>query len=194
MVTAWDAKETPIRIPSKKDESILWGYMKTGTGTVTRMWGRISSREFPTEQGQPDYFERVYKDVPFRLQEEVRLKAEREWRTIRAVRFIFFFIVVVPVLIEIVGLGVHWLGHILSAISISVGLYKVAKRIGWIKPSKRQREKAEEDLKKGHYFYHCERNPVGFNRLKAENFEREAIERTRKEAEALQNITHSKPL
>jgi hypothetical protein len=36
-----------------------------------------------------------------------------------------------------------------------------------------------------HYFYHCERNPEAFNRLKFENFERDAIERTRDEAEAI---------
>ena len=40
-----------------------------------------------------------------------------------------------------------------------------------------------------HYFYHCERNPEGFMRLKVENFEREAKERTLKEVEALRNKT-----
>jgi hypothetical protein len=39
----------------------------------------------------------------------------------------------------------------------------------------------------GQHFYHCERNPTGFIRPKIENFEREAIERTRKEAEVFQN-------
>jgi len=36
-------------------------------------------------------------------------------------------------------------------------------------------------------FYHCERNPEGFARLKVENFEREARERILKEAEVLRN-------
>jgi hypothetical protein len=40
-----------------------------------------------------------------------------------------------------------------------------------------------------HYFYHCERNPDGFARLKVENFEREAKERILKEVEALRNKT-----
>ena len=93
-------------------------------------------------------------------------------------------------LIEIIGLGVAWVGYVLSGISISTGLYKVAKHFGWIKPSKRRLEKDEESQKKEHYFYHCERNPAGFNRLKIENFQRDAIERTRKEAEMIQ--THAK--
>lgn len=36
-----------------------------------------------------------------------------------------------------------------------------------------------------HYFYHCEGNPEGFNRLKIENFEREAIRRTHDVADSL---------
>lgn len=191
MVTAWDVKEEAIRIPSKKGESILWGYVNAETGKVTRKWGNITSAESPTEQAGAVYLERVYKSVPFRLQEEVRLKAEREWQTtVLTANLIVLFIVVIPVLIEIVSLGVAWLGHILSGISITTGLYKMAKRTGWIRPSKRQQEKDEESLKKEHYFYHCERNMAGFNRLKIENFKREAIERTRKEAETIQ--THAK--
>jgi hypothetical protein len=41
-----------------------------------------------------------------------------------------------------------------------------------------------------HYYYHCETNPEAFNRLKIENFEREAIKRTHDEAQAiLNNVT-----
>ena len=56
---------------------------------------------------------------------------------------------------------------------------------GWLKPSQRDKQKAEKDLKMNHYFYHCERNPDAFNRLKIENWERETIERTRDEAETI---------
>ena len=132
------------------------------------------------------YLGRVYEGIPFRLQEEVRQKAQRDALiTGRVIRLFLFFVVVVPVLIEIISMGVDWLGYILSTISISLGIYKVAKEMGWLKPSRRAKEEAEKDLKMRHYFWHCERNPEAFNRLKIENFEREAIERTRKEAETL---------
>jgi len=36
-----------------------------------------------------------------------------------------------------------------------------------------------------HYHYHCQRNPEAFERLKAENFRREEIERTNAGAQAL---------
>jgi hypothetical protein len=36
-----------------------------------------------------------------------------------------------------------------------------------------------------HYFYHCERNPAGFARLKMENFEKDISEHTRREVDEL---------
>jgi hypothetical protein len=64
-------------------------------------------------------------------------------------------------------------------------LYKFAKVLGWIKPSKRQLEKDEEMRRMRHYFYHCERNPSAFTQLKIENFERDAIDDTNKELASL---------
>jgi hypothetical protein len=77
------------------------------------------------------YLGRVYEGVPFRLQEEVQQKAQREARiTGRIIRLFLFFVVVVPVLIEIISLGVDWLGYVLSGVSISIGIYKAAKH--WV--------------------------------------------------------------
>jgi hypothetical protein len=71
---------------------------------------------------------------------------------------------------------------------IAAGAYKVAKAAGWIKESKTQKEKADKQSKKDHYYYHCERNQEGFERLKSENFRREMEERTRKQAEELKQL------
>jgi len=57
-----------------------------------------------------------------------------------------------------------------------------------VKPSKRKQEEAEKKRKMAHYFYHCEKNPAAFGRLKIENFDREIKEKTRKEAESLRSI------
>lgn len=132
------------------------------------------------------YLEDVYKDVPYRFQEDVQRKVRHEARLRgRVLRAIIFLTVAVPVLIEIVALGVSWLGHLLAGISITAGLYKLGKAMGWFKPSKREEEKAEKERKKDHYVYHCERNPDAFSRLKCENFERDSIEQTRNESEMI---------
>jgi hypothetical protein len=186
MMSAFDAKEDLIPISDEFGGSHLMGYADSGTGQIVRRWGLFKDAELPRQQLTAEYLTRVYKGVPFRVKDEVRQNAERKARaTGRATRIIVFFIVVVPVLTEVVSLGVTWLGHLLSAISISAGAYKAAKAMGWLKPSKRQKQEAEKDLKMHHYFYHCERNPGAFAKLRNENFEREAVERTRKEEEAL---------
>jgi len=188
MVSAFDAKDSLIHFSEGPYESHLMGYIDPHTGGLVQRWGLFKNNELPIEQMDAEYLKRVYESVPFRLQEEVRYKAQRDARTTgRVIRLIVFLTVVVPVLIEVVSLGVTWLGHLLAGISISAGLYKIGKAMGWLKPTKRDKEKDEKEQKMGHYFYHCERNPEAFNRLKCENFEREAIEQTRKESEAIRN-------
>jgi hypothetical protein len=186
MTTAWDAKENAIKIPSKGGDSILWGCVNSQTGEVIQKWGIMKSCEDLSDKRTREDLARIYKGVPFRLQEEVRQKAQHEWRTTAMIANSFvLFIVVIPVLIEIIGLGVAWIGYTLSGISIVAGFFKIAQTVGWIRLSKRQQEKQEIERKKEHYFYHCERNLKGFNRLLTENIEKDALERTQKEAEKI---------
>lgn len=186
MVSAFDVKDDLINAHGVGGESHLMGYVHPQTGEVVRQWELLRNEDLPSEQLDAEYLARVYQGIPFRVQKEVREQALREARTTgRVIRLIVFFTVVVPVLIEVISVGVTWLKHILEAISILTGLYKAGKAMGWLKRSQRDEQKAEKELKMNHYFYHCERNPEAFNRLKVENFEREAIERTRDEAETI---------
>lgn len=192
MVSAFDLRESLIRVRGDSTESHLMGYRDSKTGQTVQRWGLFKDDELPSEQTNAEYLQSAYRDLGFREQEAVREAAQREARnTGRAARAIIFFVVAVPVLIEIISLGVSWLGYILSAISITIGLIKAAKAFGWIKPSERAKAKADEARKMRHYYYHCERNPEAFNRLKMQNFERELIERTRKEAQSLGIKTES---
>jgi hypothetical protein len=182
MVTAWDAKEDIVHDSSKDDESHLFGYVNQHNGQIVKYWRLPDGNELPSEQMNEKYFSLVYEGLPFRRQVDVRRKALHEAViTGRAIRLIVLLVVGVPLLIQIVSLGIEWIGYVLSGISISVGLYKLCKSMGWVKPSKREQMKAEKNLKMEHCFYHCEKNPDAFNRLKIENFERETIERTIKE-------------
>lgn len=186
MITAWDAKDDIVHVSSKDDESHLFGYVNQHTGQIVKLWKLPGSNELPKEQMKEEYFSLVYEGLPFRRQVDVQHKALREAVTTgRTIRFIVLLVVGVPLLIQVVALGMDWIGYVLSGISISVGLYKLCKVMGWVKPSKREILEAEKNNKMGHYYYHCEKNPDAFNQLKIENFEREAIERTHREAEAI---------
>lgn len=187
MVSSFDVRGSVIYFDGGSRKSHLTGYVDPKTGEIVQRWGIFKDDEFPSEQKEAGYLERAYRDVPFRLQDDVRRKVRREARIRgRVIRTIVFFYAGGALLFEIVALGVEWLGHTLAAISIATGLYKLAKAMGWLKPSERDQEEAEKERKMAHYYYHCERNPEGFNRLKIENFERDAIERTQKESEELQ--------
>lgn len=186
MVSAFDAKDSVIRFSDEPYESHLMGYIDPHTGGLVQKWGLLEEDEMPFEQKDVGYLEHVYQSVPFRIQENVREEARREARVRgRVIRVIVFFYVGSAVLIELVALGVNWLGHVLAAVSIATGSYKLGKAMGWLKPTKRDKEKSEKEQKMGHYYYHCERNPEAFNRLKCENFERDAIEQTRNESETI---------
>lgn len=188
-VSAYDAKDDLIQVATEFSQAHLAGYVDPQTGQIIQQWGFPKDDELPSDQMDARYLARVYEGVPFRLQETVRQNAMREARTMgRSIRMIVFLLAGVPLLIEIVSLGVTWVGHILAGISITAGLYKLAKMMGWLKLTQRAKEIAEKDLRMKHYFYHCERNPEGFNRLKIENFERDAIHQNHLEADQIRNL------
>ncbi len=58
--------------------------------------------------------------------------------------------------------------------AIIYSLYKIIRRFLKLKGYKTKHEKDEEQKmnKMRHYFYHCERNPEGFLRLKSENYKK----------------------
>ena len=186
MVTAWDVKEDMVQVSSNDDEMNLFGYVNQHTGQIVKFLGLANGSELPKDQMSENYFSLIYKELPYRRQADVKEKAIREAvNSGRVIRLIVFLVVGVPLLIQIVSLGVDWIGYVLSGISIIVGLYKLSKAMGWIRPSKREILEAEKKNKMGHYYYHCEKNSEAFNRLKFENFEREAVTRTQREAETI---------
>lgn len=186
MVTAWDAKDDMVHVSTEGNGSHLFGYVNQHTGQIVKFWRLPGSNELPVDQMSGKYFSLIYEGLPFRRQADVQKKARSEAVTTgRVIRLIVLLVVGVPLLIQIVSLGIDWIGYVLSGVSISVGLYKLCKAMGWIKPGKREILKAEKKNKMGHYYYHCEKNSEAFNRLKIENFEREAIARTHREADAI---------
>ena len=55
------------------------------------------------------------------------------------------------------------------------------------------KKKKERELEEAHWIYHCARNPAGFARLRAENFEREERERDEKKAQPKGGVNGSQP-
>lgn len=183
-VVGWDEKDDMIRVDG---ESSLMGFVSE-SGGIVKKWGTMENNEFPTDQITEEYRGAVYKSIPSTIIDTDARKVEvmREARSsYRGAMVIFTLIVVIPLLFEAVALGWSLLGNIAGAISFLVGLYKAAKRFGWIKKSQTEIDEEERQRKMRHYFYHCEKNPQGFARLVCETYDRENSEKNRREFERL---------
>ena len=107
--------------------------------------------------------------------DKMHRETRRKVKTIRIIVFIGW--IFVPLLILILGVTSAFVGWI----AFGFGLCKVAiegvKLFGnpdkWIPGHK---EKREREAKIRHYTYHCDRNPEGFIRLRAENFRKQIEE------------------
>jgi hypothetical protein len=195
MVSAFNAADDCLDVHDEPRKSDLVGYIDRATSKIVQRWGTLNDAEFPKEQSSPQYLSAAYPTVPFRLKEAVRRGADRNAiqlrRGLRLFRIAAVFLVAIPLAVNILSLGINWIGYALWSISVSVGLFKFAKALGWIKPSARQLAKDEEMRKMKHYYYHCEQNPIGFGRLRAENFERDAVQKTRQEFESLSSTARA---
>jgi hypothetical protein len=133
----------------------------------------------------------IFKGVPFRTDYEVKADANAEVIKIRSrnrlLKLIFFiWSVAIPAGIALTEyFGPQWLALIALLYSLWKAYRAGMKLLGYSKPTKKEQVQAEEDLKKAHYVYHCERNLPGFYRLRSENFAREAKARTAAEAKEI---------
>jgi hypothetical protein len=193
MAWACDAAENSILPNGDADDGLLVGWYAPGTTTLTYAWKVKGLPPFLNDTTNLPDWRTIYKEVPYRTDTEIKTEAHREWIKIRkrnlALKVILaIWLAVIPAAWAIIQyLGPEWLAIVVLLYSLWQA-YRAARKLFWrVEPTRSEKDKADKDLKMRHYFYHCERNPEGFARLKVENFEREAKEQTLKEAEALRN-------
>jgi hypothetical protein len=193
MAWAYDSAENSIRPNGDIDDGLLVGWYAPGTTIFTCAWKLEGLPPFLNDTTNLPDWRTIYKDIPVRTDTEVKVNANREMATQRKHAFILkiilaIWLAVIPATWAIIEyLGPEWLATAVLLFALWKA-FRAAKKMFWPgEPSKSEKEKAEKDLKMSHYFYHCELNPDGFNRLKLENFEQDARQKIRKEAEALKN-------
>ncbi len=184
MVSAFDDADNLIGVKEIRGCDHLIGVLEDEKPVYH--WELLKDEEFPWGPLHESYLLDIYTDVPYTSAEERREKILAQFR---AERKLFFVIamwgIVVPAAVGIIGLTNPILGVVIVIYAVGKATYHALKMLGYVKKSKADKQKDAEELRMRHHHYHCERNPEGFMRLKAENFEREAQERTRKEAEEI---------
>lgn len=96
----------------------------------------------------------------------------------RIIRFIAFTGWVILPLVVLLITEIEVISRIAFWTAVAKLAWETTKIYGnpkkWIPAYGRYRKRVEEEeARKNHYIYHCERNPQGFARLRAENFEKE---------------------
>jgi hypothetical protein len=198
MAWAYDAADNTIRPNGNADDGLIVGWYAPGTTTFTYAWRLEGLPSFLNDSTNSPDWRAIYKDIPFRTDAEVKANAKREMakrrKGVLLLKIILaIWLAVIPATWAIIEyLGPGWLAAAVLLYALWKA-FRAARNLFWPSaPSQSEKEKSEKELKMNHYFYHCELNPEGFNRLKSENFERDARERIRKEAEALKNKNQNK--
>jgi hypothetical protein len=188
MISAGDATDSLVKPKESDADSFLVGWLDPKTKAVVSSWKLDDLTKFNEDHPFRGDWRSVYTDVPCRTQEQVTAQANESLQTQRrhvlALKgFLILWLAVIPASWALIQfLGPLWLGLLVVLYSLYQAIQKWREIMGLRRPSAREAEKAEKQRKMEHYYYHCERNPIGFAGLKAENLEKEIREETRKEA------------
>ncbi len=191
MVSAVDAKEDRIAVRDDPAEAHLVGWLDPTTKRAAQSWKLDDLTAFTRLNPSPPDWRNIYTDVPARTDAQVKADANK-WaaergRQNRALKIILvLWLSVIPASLAILEFfGPEWLGVAVLFFSLWKAWQTGLKLVGRRKPTADEVAESEKQQRMAHYYYHCERNPDAFMRLKVENFEEDSRQRVRQEAEQL---------
>jgi hypothetical protein len=195
MVAAFDDTGDLRDLAGTRPSSHLMTYIDVSTGQHRRSWSPPSDDEIPHEELDDATLLRVYSQIPVTRTTEADREGEfrvfaRRVRTGRrlVITWLIIWLAVIPAALAILEwAGPKWLGVVVLVYALFKALKQALKLLDIWKPSSAELEAQEKTQRMQHYYDECEKNPEGFERLKIENLDREARERTREEARALRN-------
>lgn len=188
MVTAFSPDECMVSLASVRPSDHLVGFLSDGD--MRREWRAVPANELPDMPSSPKVLRELFHDVACETQTEINKRLANETLEIRRGKrnlwgLLFLWLVLIPGAVAIIGWASPFWGIVVLLYALGKSLLAALKLLGYLKPSPKKEREAQELAEMRHYYYHCKRNPDGFLRLKDENFERDAQEKTRQEAEAL---------
>jgi hypothetical protein len=185
MVTAFTQNDSVFRLADARPSDFLIAWPDS-SGIFVLSWELVPDEKLPDIALDREYLRELFASVPIKTGSEMRAAAAAH---VRQMRFgwwlVFVWAVVVPIGVAVVEWWSDTLGLLVLGYAFVKAAAKALRLTGRLPKSAREKEREAEEALKQHHHYHCVRNPKGFQRLKAENFEREAVERTLAEAAAL---------
>lgn len=194
MATAFAADGDVISLGSVRPINHLMAWLDLPDTTPILRWERVADGDLPEVALDRDFLEDVFSNVPSRTGREIQAEAKKHVARRKAGWWlVFFWAVVVPLGVAILEWWSDWLGIVVLAYAFFKAAMAALRFTGHMPKSARLREQEATELRMRHHHYHCERNPDGFERLKAENVRRHEIERTRAEVAVLREGSRSPP-
>jgi hypothetical protein len=180
MVSAFDPTGNLISLETAKSSSHLMGHRASTAGKVVSVWGSLPDDAMPPLNAER--LKTLYPDIPYREMSDIRAKADQNTaEQVREIRLIngllILWLVIIPVCVAILGFADPIFGALVLVYSLWKGVVQWMKLRGNWPDSPTTKVKRQKEARMRHYFHHCEKNPSGFSRLRAENFEREERER-----------------
>lgn len=188
MISAFDYKGNKIALDDKPNSELL-GYFDKKSDQVIKSWNRID-KDFPSFTDEEIYS--IYKGLKYETIEQKEKKRDSSIKEHIKIKKGFFFIYLTFVIWAIISFIIAYLGWQNYWIGMAAFLYSTYKAIRRLKeifrPTKKNREENEKKRKMEFYYQQCELNPEGFQRLKAENFERDIIKEVQGEKTELEKV------
>ncbi len=194
MATAFSADGSVFSLKGVRPIDNLIAWLDTEKSQLVLRWELVKDDVLPDTALNREFLQEIFANVPSKTGAEIQEEVAKDL----AVRKVGWWLVFVWAAVVPLGVAVlEWWSDLLGLVVLGYAFVKAAiqalRLTGRLPKSARQREKEAEDLKMRHHHYHCERNPEAFERLKAENFRREEIARTKAEALALKAQARNGP-
>lgn len=191
MATALSADNSVLSLNGVRPVNRLMAWFESESREPIFRWELVENDVLPDIALNREWLEEVFTDISYKTGAETQTEvAERAASQLVGWWLVFVWAAVVPLAVAVL----EWWSDLLGLLVLGYAFVKAAiqalRLTGHLPKSTRQREKEAEDLRMRHHHYHCARNPEAFERLKAENFRREEIERTNAEALALKKTSN----
>lgn len=195
MATAFSADGSVFSLKGVRpiDRLIAW-LDSEGSRPILR-WELVKDGVLPDIALDRKFLQKTFADVPSKTGAEIQDEVAKDVAA-RKVGWwlVFVWAVLVPLGVAVLEWWSDLLGLVVLGYAFVKAIIHALRLTGHLPKSAREREKEAQDLRMRHHHYHCERNPEAFERLKAENFRREEIARTKAEALALKAQARNGPI
>lgn len=194
MATAFSADGSVLSLKGVRPIDNLMAWLEPAESQPVLRWELVENDALPDVALNREFLEEVFAGVPFKTGRKIQ---EDVAKYVAAQKVGWWLVFVWAVLVPLGVAVLEWWSDLLGLVVLGYAFVKAAiqalRLTGHLPKTTRQREKEAEQLKMRHHHYHCERNPEAFESLKAENFRREEIERTKAEAVALKAQARNAP-